>query len=110
MASVSLKIEKENYYEKNVIENIENRNSFSYFDVDKNKIDIAVFDDGITLKKHTKGYEMYLCLRQMQYCQITSKEGSIKLDANVVAFIRNNDNIVVHYLIEDEERIIEIKY
>lgn len=110
MATISLRVEKEGYYENNVVENIVDRKNFCYFDVDKNKIDITVFDNGIILHKESSGYELLLNLKDEAYCQISTTEGTIKLDAKVVAFTKNNDNIVVHYLIEDEERTIEIKY
>ena len=109
MSQVVFKDLSSNYTETNNVQ-IDNRRCFSYYDCDNNGIQIMVFDDGLFVNKHTEDYILELNLRENCYAKITNSEGIIKFDAKVVEFYQNNDILVMHYLVQDEDKIIEIKY
>ena len=60
--------------------------------------------------RQTNDYLIELHLLDKQYAKITSAEGIIKFDIKVLDFKINSDILIMIYLIEDEERIIEIEY
>lgn len=101
--------DQDNVYITN-IEDIENKGNFSYFDDEKNYINIKTFDDGIILNKKAKDYELVLNLRRDGFVKIANCEGIMNFDVKVVDFILNNDNMLMHYLVEGQEKKLEIKY
>lgn len=101
--------DQDNAYITNIT-NIENKDNFSYFDDEKNYINIKTFDDGITLNKKAKDYELELNLRKDGFVKIINCEGIMNFDIKVVDFILNNDNMLVRYLVEGQEKKLEIKY
>lgn len=107
MSRVVLKDLNNDYIEENIAESFD-KNCLSFFDKEKNNIEICLFDEGICLFKQGKDYLLELHLLNTPYAKITSIEGIIKFDAKIVEFHRNNDNIVMHYLINDEDKVIEI--
>lgn len=98
------------YSEEVIIENVENRTCFSYTDNDKNNCEMCVYDDGICFFKESDDHILELHLRDNYYAKITTVEGILKFDAKVVDFNVNNDILVMRYIVNDEERIIEIRY
>ena len=98
------------YSEEVIIENVENRTCFSYTDNDKNNCEMCVYDDGICFFKESDDHILELHLRGNYYAKITTVEGILKFDAKVVDFNVNNDILVMRYIVNDEERIIEIRY
>ena len=109
-ALVTLKIPGKDYYEETVVSDIEDRSCFSYTDSQGVQCEICVYDEGICMFRQTNDYLIELHLLDNQYAKITSAEGIIKIDIKVLDFSINSDILIMIYLIEDEERIIEIKY
>ena len=109
-ALVTLKIPGKDYYEETVVSDIEDRSCFSYTDSQGVQCEICVYDEGICMFRQTNDYLIELHLLDNQYTKITSAEGIIKIDIKVLDFSINSDILIMIYLIEDEERIIEIKY
>jgi len=100
----------DNYKSVAFIDNIENKNCFTYTDEDKNNVEICVFEDGLCVFKETSDYLLELHLRNDPYVKITSSEGILKINAKVVEFCRNNDILVMRYLVEGQDKKIEIFY
>lgn len=92
------------------IETINNRQDFSYLDYENNPIKIKVFSDGLLLKKTCKDYKLNLHLRSDAYIEIINCEGIMKFNAKVVEFYQNNDILVMHYLVEGQDKNIKIYY
>lgn len=93
-----------------IIDNVTDRRCFTYTDNDKNNCEMCIYDDGICFFKESADHVLELHLRDKQYAKITTCEGIVKFDVKVVDFSSNNDILVMRYIVNDEERIIEIKY
>lgn len=109
-ALVTLKNPAQNYYEETAVEDIGNRACFSYTDKHGVQCEICIYDDGICMFRQTNEYLIELHLLDQPYAKITSAEGIIRIDVKVLDFSINSDILIMIYLIDDEERIIEIKY
>ena len=101
--------DEDNVYISDIL-HIEVKNNFSYLDDENNSINIRIYGDGLVINKKAKDYELELNLRTNSYIKITNCEGIMKFDNKVVDFIVNNDNIYVRYLVEGQEKKLEIKY
>ena len=108
--SVTLKIPSKDYIEETTVFDIADRCCFSYMDEQGTQCEMCVYDNGICLFRQTNEYLMELHLLDNQYAKITTPEGIVKFDVKVLDFKINSDILIMIYLIEDEERIIEIKY
>ena len=108
--TVSLHNTEDNFFDQVLVEDIENKDCFTYVDNDLNNCEMCIYDDGICFFKQAKDYLLELHLKDMGYCKISSEEGILKFDAKVVDFKCNSDILVMRYIVNDEERIIEIKY
>ncbi|MDO4940084.1 MAG: hypothetical protein Q4E33_00140 [Erysipelotrichaceae bacterium] len=109
MPKVILRNLNDDYYEENIVTDTMNNNCLFYTDRDKNNVEVCIFDDGICLFKEAKDYMLELHLRNKTYAKITSSEGIVEIDVKMVEFSKNNVNILVHYLIDGEDKVIEIK-
>ena len=109
-ALVSLSNPSQNYYEETEILNIDDRSCLNYVDNKGVQCEICVYDEGLCLFRQTNEYLIELHLIDDPYGKITSAEGIIKFDIKVLDFKSNSDILIMIYLIDDEERIIEIKY
>lgn len=109
-ARVSLRNLSQDYYEETEVNDIEDRNCFNYTDRQGIQCEICVYEQGLCLFRHTNEYLIELHLLDKQYAKITSAEGIVRFDVKVLDFRSNSDILIMHYLIDDEERIIEIKY
>ena len=89
---------------------INNKDDFSYIDNDNSICDIRVFDDGIQINKKNSGYILNLCLRQNPYAFIETNEGKLKFDVKIVDFNKNNDILVMRYVLSEQEHEIQIRY
>ena len=92
------------------LSSIEDKNHFSYIDDNNGLCDVSIFDDGLYIEKKNSDYKLELCLRNKSSCKISTVEGIIELDTKVVDFLANNDILVMHYLIDEQLRKIEINF
>ncbi len=109
-AIVSLSHPASGYYDEVAVKDIADKNCFSYCDNDGSLCEMCVYQDGLCFFRQGEDHLLELHLKTNNYAKITAPEGICKLDVKVVAFQMNNDILVMHYLISDEERIIKIKY
>ncbi len=109
-ALVTLKVPSQDHKEETIVSNIINRSCFSYTDRQDVQCEICIYDDGLCIFRQTNEYLIELHLIGNSYAKITSAEGIVKFDIKVVDFRINSDILIMIYLIDDEERIIEIKY
>ena len=109
-ALVTLRNPSQGYYEETAVEDIADRSCFSYMDKQGVQCEICIYDNGICVFRQTNKHLIELHLLDNQYVKITSAEGIIRFDVKVLDFRINSDILIMIYLIDDEERIIEIKY
>lgn len=88
----------------------QDRNHFSYIDQNNDEVKVDIYEDGIILLKKAKDYFLTLSLRNDSYALIESNEGKVEIDAKVVEFSKNNDILVMRYLIDDVNKEIVINY
>ena len=101
-AKVSLSNPADDYFDEVLVENIADRNCFSYTDNDGFLCEMCVYEgDDHMLELH---------LKTDYYAKITALEGVCKIDVTVVDFKYHSDILEMHYLINDEERLIKINY
>lgn len=92
------------------IEDIDDRNHFSYIDSYGANNDIRIFDDGITIFRQADTHKSYVVLRNEPYIKIKSNEGDLKFLTKVLDLKVNNDNISIVYCVNDSQKSISIKY
>lgn len=109
-ASILLSNITNNTLDESIAKNIENKHSFSYIDSQKNRCDIKVLDTGIYLFEQAKDHSLELDLTKENCAKIITSEGTIKILAKVVDFIKNDDILVMRYQIEDETYELKIIY
>ena len=71
---------------------------------------MCVYDDGLCFFRQSEDHLLELHLKSNNYAKITAPEGICKFEVKVLEFHLNSDILVMHYLIDDEERIIKIIY
>lgn len=108
--TVTLKVPGDGYYDQVVIDNIENDRCFTYSDNNGDICEICIYDDGMCFFKQSDGHLLELHLHDNYYAKITTEEGIVTFEVKVVDFTINNDILVMHYIVNDEARIIEIRY
>ena len=109
-AKVSLSNPKEGYFDEVLVEDIKDRNFFSYLDNENSQCEVCIYEDGIILFRQSDDHLLELHLRTSSYAKITSPEGILKIEVKIIDFTINSDILVMRYLINDEDRIIEIRY
>ena len=109
-ASIVLRNPDDGYCDEVTVKDIEDKNCITYVDNDKCNCEVCVYDNGLCLFKQHRDYQLELHLDGNNYAKITTEEGSLKFDLKVIDFRVNNDILVMHYIVNDEARIIEIKY
>lgn len=98
------------YIDTVIVEGVDNKRCFSYIDNDNNNCELCVYDDGICLFKECEDHLLELHLHNKNYAMVTTQEGVIELEAKVVDFLLNDDILVMRYIIDDEQRKIEVNY
>ena len=109
-ASVSLSHPESGYFDEVFVEDILDRNCFSYTDNQGCLCEMCIYDDGLCFFRQDEDHLLELHLKSNLYAKVTSTEGIVKFDVKTVDFKTDGDILVMHYLIDDEERIIEVKY
>ena len=89
---------------------IEDRNCFTYIDNQLCACQMCIYEDGICFFRQAEDHLTELHLKGNNYAKITTEEGIIRFDAKVVDFNINDDILEMHYILNDEERIIRINY
>lgn len=95
---------------KYVATNIEDRNHFFYVDDEQAKCELTIYDDGVVIIRKKDDYFLNLNLRNECFASVSSKEGVIKLNIKIVDFLKNDDIVVMRYVVENQEREIKIIY
>ena len=94
------------------VDNIKDMNNIDYIDSYGANNSIVINNDEITINRVSDSHKTHLFISDNKdsYIIIDGDEGNIKIDIKVLAFERNNDIILLAYLIGEEERKIVIKY
>ena len=93
-----------------IIEGIEDRRCFTYTDNQKCNCEFCIYEEGLCFFRQAPDHLLELHLRDKNYARITTEEGILNFDIKVVDFHFNNDILVMHYIVNDEEKRITIKY
>lgn len=107
---VIIEDKQDNYKEVINIENITNKEHFSYIDSDQANVDIRVFNDGISIFRQGDDHKTYLILKEGGYAKIRTSEGDLKFLIKMLDLNINNDNISIVYCLNDSTKSISIKY
>lgn len=108
-ATVSL-YDENGLVEKVNIDDIDNKQCFSYTDNESNNCEFCIYDNGLCFFKEYEDHVLELHLRGKNYAKIITSEGIVKIDVKVVDFLLNDDIVVMRYIIDDVERKIELNY
>ena len=109
-AKVSLSVPGSGYYDEVEVSGIEDRNCFSYTDHEGCLCEMCIYGDGLCFFRQHEDHLLELHLKSNLYAKITTEEGICRFDVKVIDFHADSDILVMHYLIDDEERIIRINY
>ena len=107
---VRLICENEHYYDEVIIDDYINKYSFEYLDNDNYKCKMFINDKGLILNRISDDHQLELHLMDDAYALITSSLGELKFDIKIVDFNFNNDILVIRYLLEDVDRVIEVEF
>ena len=107
--SVTL-IQSDGSKDRTVINQIEDRECFSYLDHQNAKCEIAIQKNQFDLKRKAADHQVQLHLGENSYTSVQTEEGNLIFEVKTVDFNFNSDILVIRYIINDEERVIEIKY
>ena len=108
--AVTLNNLNDSYFEQVIVENIDNKRCFTYLDNNNATCEMCIYDDGLCFFKQDEDHILELHLKDNTYAKITTSEGTLKFDAKVIDFQINSDILVMHYIVNDEERILQVKY
>ncbi len=109
-AEVTLKNLRDGHNQVSLVDDIDNKYCLNYIDSDNVPTEICIYEDGLCLFRQTNEYLLELNLKSGNYAKISSEEGIIRFDVKVLDFRINSDILIMRYLIEDEERVIAIRY
>ena len=89
---------------------IENKEHFFYTDAYDGQVEVFLDKDGITMFRQGEDHLTELYHHASSYIRVTGEEGEIRFDIKVLAFIFNDDILSMRYLIEDDEKVLEIQF
>ena len=89
---------------------IDDPRHFFYFDTYECQVEVFADEEGITLFRQGEDHLTELFLRGRSFVRITSEEGCFQFNVKVLAFERNDDILMLRYLLDEDEREIVIKY
>lgn len=92
------------------VENIIDKQNFSYNDSYNALNEITIFDDGISILRKAKTHNTKINLRNESFIEITSSEGKLNFYPKVIANNINNDNIYLVYEIDHSKKSIKIEF
>ena len=90
--------------------NEEDPSHFTYWDDEDHFHEVFIDEGGMTLFRHDDDHLTELFFRERSYVRVTGEEGTFQFDAKVLAFERNDDILLLRYLIDDEEKVLEIVF
>ena len=93
-----------------VIDDVDNRNCFTYVDNQNCNCEFCIYEEGLCFFRQAEDHLLELHLRDENYAKIITEEGILKFDVKVVDFNLNDDILVMRYIVNDEEKIITIRY
>ncbi len=96
--------------DETVLEEVKDRRFFSYLDKQNCLCEVSIFDDGINIARHDDDHDTYIVTHGEQKIIVATAEGNIELPIKVVDFTFNNDILAMHYLLQEEERVVEISF
>lgn len=92
------------------VENIEDRNYFSYIDSDGGFNQVEVFEDGLMIVRKAKDHVTKLNFGKDSFVEVISKEGTLTFFIKVVEIYKNFDIISIDYRVNEDDKKIIIKY
>lgn len=107
---IEIEDKSEKYKEVINIEDVNDKDNFSYADSDNNITSIKVLNDGIGLHFKGNDHETYGLIKPNGYFKIKTSEGELKFSLKVLEFNRNNDIISIVYCLNDSVKSIKINY
>ena len=110
MIEVVLSHPDSGYCEKTIVEDVSDRRCFMYADQESAQCEFCIYDDGLSFFRQAEDHLLELHLKKDAYAKIITEEGILRFDVKVVDFILNSDILIVRYIINDENRTIEIRY
>ena len=96
--------------DKVIIDDVEDRNCFTYVDNQLCNCEFCIYEEGLCFFRQAEDHLLELHLRDENYAKIITEEGILKFDVKTVDFNLNGDILVMRYIVNDEEKIITIKY
>lgn len=110
MVEVVLSHPDTGYLEKTLVEDVSDRRCFMYADQEGTQCEFCIYEDGLSFFRQAEDHVLELHLKENAYAKIITEEGILRFDVKVVDFKLNSDILIVRYIINDENRTIEIKY
>ena len=103
--------DRENKYKEIInIDDLEDKNCFSYVDSYNAKNNLRVLSDGIIINRKVETHDTYVVLRDDGYIKIKTNEGTLKFSLKVIELIINNDIISIVYCVNDSIKSIKIEF
>ena len=103
---VTLKNLNEYSADQVLIEEVKDKNHFSYLDNQNCVCEIDVFEDGINILRHGEGYDLQIVGHGEKMVKVSSAEGILQLPLKIVDFIKGIDVLIDRLEITKIEIII----
>ncbi len=89
---------------------IDDPRHFFYVDPYDCQVEVFADEEGLTVFRQGEDHLTELFFRERSYVKVTSEEGSFQFDAKVLAFERNDDILMLRYVLDEDVRQIVIKF
>lgn len=109
--NVQLEIENDDTKEIINIDNVDDLKHFDYVDSYGANNELTLLDKGIDIKRIADTHSTHLLLKENEnsFVEINSLEGTLKIEAKVLAFDTNHDIITLVYKVNDRNNSITIR-
>lgn len=92
------------------VDDVEDRNCFTYTDNESYNCELCIYEDGLCLFRQCEDHLLELHLKDDAYAAVTTAEGILRFPVKTVDFKINGDILVMHYIVNDEAKTIEVRY
>lgn len=110
-ATITLTNINEKTMDQVIVEDIKNKNDFSYLDNQNCVCHILVDKNDFVFFRKAQDHDLEIHVNNKKsYIMVSSSEGQLELNIKVIDFINFNDILEIRYVLDSEERLLSISY
>lgn len=110
-ATITLANINEKTMDQVVVEDVEDKNNFTYLDNQNCLCQVIADKNSFTLLRKADDHNLKIRVdKKKSYILVSSNEGQLELAIKVIDFINLNDILEIRYVLDSEERLLTISY